>query len=314
MFSIILPVYNGEKFIDSAIKSVFAQKNKDWELIIVNDGSTDNTLSVIEKYAQNPAVTIISQTNHGVSVERNNGISHAKGSHIAFLDADDIWHENHLEVMADLIKKYPEAGLYGTFTKAELVNGEEITQCSFFKNRDKDVLLEDFFEEYHKDKSAKMFTVITTCVKKEAALKVGGFPENCPIGEDLELSLKIAAYYTVALSRVITATYKKVNSTATKTKSFDTEWKFFDTVNNLYMDNSIPLEKRQNLKKVMQWFNMRRLRHYIINNNKKKAWKLFFTEKKDAVKIKDNVINIILLLLPVFLVRKIFEVRWRGQA
>ena len=314
MFSVIIPVYNGAKFVDNAINSVFSQTYSDFELIIVNDGSKDNTAAVLEKYADNQKTTVINQENGGVSAARNNGISHAKGSHIVFLDADDVWETYHLETMAKLIEKYPSAGLYGTFTRAELINGEVISECNYFKDKENDVFLDDFFEEYHNDKSAKMFTVITTCISAEAMKKAGGFPVGCAIGEDLELSLRVAAYYPVVLSKIITATYKKENSVATKDKSFDADWKFFDTVEELYRDSSIPPSKKENLRKVMGWFTMRRCRHYIIDGQKRKAYKAHMDTPKDSVSLKDRMINLVLLMLPSALVRKIFAARWRGQA
>ena len=165
MFSVIMPVYNGEKFIDEAIESVFMQSENDWELIIVNDGSTDSTGEVLGKYDKNEKIRIINQPNSGVSVARNNGMENAKGDYIAFLDADDIWHDNHLETMKKLIEKYPDAGLYGTFSGAELINGDVIDKCEFFSEKDSDELfLEDFFDAYNKDKSAKKGFHIFICL------------------------------------------------------------------------------------------------------------------------------------------------------
>lgn len=314
MFSVIIPVYNGAKFIDNAIQSVFSQTFTDWELIIVDDGSKDETLSVLEKYKDNDKISIISQPNQGVSVARNNGVKSAKGDYIAFLDADDLWHNDHLAVMADLVSKYPDAGLYGTFTRTELVNGGLITECDYFRGKEEEVYTKDFFAEYHKDKSAKMFTVITTCVSKEAFDKAGGFPAGCKIGEDLELSLVIAAYYPVVLSPKATATYKKENSTATRTKSFDADWGFFDRVEVLYKDEAIPADKKENIKKVMDWFAMRRCRHYLIDGQRKKALAVHRNMNKKTISKKDLAVNTLLLWLPGCVVRKIFEVRWRGKA
>ena len=314
MFSVVIPVYNGERFIDNAIESVFSQSISDWELIIVNDGSKDNTINVLEKYRDNEKITIISKINEGVSVARNTGVKACKGEYIAFLDADDIWHTDHLEVMSNLIKKYPDAGFYGTFTRCELVNGEMIEECNFFKDREDDVYLEDFFEEYNKDKSAKMFTVITTCVTKEAFSKSGGFPVGCKIGEDLEMSLRVAAYYPVVLSKKATATYKKEYSTATKDISFDPDWGFFEGVKKIYDDNSITEAKRENIRKVMEWFSMRRFRHYLIDGRKKEAISVYKALDKKQLSAKDRIINTALCFMPVSLVKKIFILRWRGQA
>ena len=158
-----------------------------------------------------------------------------------------------------------------------------------------------------------MFTVITTCISAEAMKKTGGFPIGCKIGEDLELSLRAAAYYPVVLSRRTTATYQKENSAATKDRSFDPDWKFFDTVNELYRDSDIPHTKKENLRWVMGWFTMRRCRHYIIDGQRDKAFKAF-KDTPGTVSLKDRLINIVLLLMPTVIVRKIFAIRWRGKA
>lgn len=313
MFSVILPVYNGERFIDEAIKSVLCQSETDWELIVVNDGSEDDTLRTLEKYAGSERICILSQDNGGASTARNSGAQIARGEYLTFIDSDDIWYENHLEVMKKLIVKYPSAGLYGTFTRIEPVRGKIIEESKYFKGRGGDVLLEDFFAEYARDETAKMFTVITTCIPKEVFFRMGGFPEGCAIGEDLELSLRCAAYYPAALSKVPTAVYKRVNSTATKDKSFDPDWRFFDTVRGIYSDETIPAEKRENLKKVMGRFTMRRCRHYLIEGKRKKAFEAFKEAAKNYRGKKDLLVNLALMALPTALVRLIFSVRWRRK-
>ncbi len=313
LFSIILPVYNGAHVIGEAIESVLAQTEPDWELIIIDDGSVDHTREVLQPYAVNGKIQIIFQQNSGVSAARNAGAKRAKGAYFAFLDADDVWYPNHLAVMRDLIEKYPTAGLYGTFTRTELQNGGKLDDCNFL-DRNEDVLLEDFFEAYSNDRSAKVFTIITTCIAAGAFAKAGGFPKECAIGEDLELSLRVAAYYPVVLSGMATAVYRKQNSTATKNVSFDPDWGFFDTVEPLYSDAGIPAKKRENLKKLMQWFSMRRCRHYLIAGKRTKAWQVYRQTDKRWIKVKDRLINAGLLLLPAAIVRLIFLCRWKGKA
>ena len=314
MFSVIMPVYNGEKFIDDAVNSVCAQTYDNWELIRVNDGSKDNTAEVLKKYEANSQIKVLHKDNEGVSVARNTAISASQGDYIVFLDADDIWHKNHLEVMNELITGYPDAGLYGTYTRTELVNGDIMEECNFFKDKPNEVYLEDFFEAYYNDKTAKMFTVITTCFSRKALDVAGMFPVGCAIGEDLELSLRVAAYFPVVLSKLATATYKKVNSTATKDISFDPDWRFFDTVNELYSDNRVSDGKKENLKKIMQWFTMRKVRHLVICGRRKEAFSAYRDIGNDPKLLKDKLITIAILLMPVFMVRKLFEVRWRGKA
>ena len=314
MFSVIMPVYNGEKFIDDAVKSVCAQTYDNWELIIVNDGSKDNTADVLKKYESNSQIKIIHKENGGVSVARNTAISASKGEYIVFLDADDVWHTNHLEVMNELITEYPDAGLYATFTRTELVNGGIIEECEFFKDKPDVVYLEDFFEAYYNDKSAMIFNITTACFSRKALDVTGLFPVGCAIGEDLELALRVAAYFPVVLCKKATGTYKKTNSTATKDISFDPDWKFFDTVNNLYSDSRIGSDKKENLKKIMQWFTMRKARHLVICGRRKEAFSAYRDIGNDPKLLKDKLITLAILLMPVFMVRKLFEVRWRGRA
>ncbi len=91
MISVIIPVYNGAKFIKDAIESVLAQTYRDYEIIVVNDGSTDNTEEVLRPYIEKGVVRYFYQENQGVSAARNKGIKEARGEYIAFLDADDVW-------------------------------------------------------------------------------------------------------------------------------------------------------------------------------------------------------------------------------
>lgn len=112
-FSVVIPLYNKENEIKRAIDSVLNQIFQDFELIIVNDESTDNSLSVVEAI-QDTRIKIISQKNQGEYGARNTGILNSTAPYIAFLDGDDEWKPEYLETIRSLIEKYPDAGLYGT--------------------------------------------------------------------------------------------------------------------------------------------------------------------------------------------------------
>jgi glycosyltransferase involved in cell wall biosynthesis len=101
-FSIILPVYNREKFISRAIKSVIDQTCKNWEMIIIDDGSTDNTRKIIEAF-DDDRIKYFYQENKERSAARNNGISKSSGLYICFLDSDDYYLENHLQNLYDIL-------------------------------------------------------------------------------------------------------------------------------------------------------------------------------------------------------------------
>lgn len=112
MVSVIIPAYNAENFISKTIESVLSQTYTDWELIIVDDGSTDGTAKLVSDYissSKTEKIKLLSQKNSGVSVARNKGIDAAKGDFIAFLDADDYWLPNNLFDKYTFLNKNPEA-------------------------------------------------------------------------------------------------------------------------------------------------------------------------------------------------------------
>lgn len=98
MVSIITPLYNGEKFVRQTIDSVLAQTYSNWEMLIVDDGSTDNSAAIVREYTLlDSRIQLFQQQNQGSATARNNAIGHATGRYIAFLDADDLWDSNYLE-------------------------------------------------------------------------------------------------------------------------------------------------------------------------------------------------------------------------
>lgn len=125
--SIIIPAFNTSKFIGECINSILNQDFSDWELIIVDDGSTDNTKSICENFASsNKKIKVISQPNQGVSVARNNGLSIACCEFIMFVDADDILPQNSLRVFSQALEQNPEADLIRGEYEAIDVNGTKL--------------------------------------------------------------------------------------------------------------------------------------------------------------------------------------------
>ena len=114
MFSVVIPLYNKEHTILRTLYSVLTQTCVEFEVIIVDDGSSDGSVGLIQKHIYDPRIKIISQSNQGVSVARNRGVNEARYAHIAFLDADDEWLPTYLEKVSEAISQYPEAGMYCT--------------------------------------------------------------------------------------------------------------------------------------------------------------------------------------------------------
>jgi len=106
LVSIITPCYNGEKYISQTIDSVMAQTYQDWEMIIVDDGSKDNSAQLVRTYMEKePRIRFLQQSNAGSAAARNNGIRHAEGQYIALLDADDVWDPEFLESQTTFMKE-----------------------------------------------------------------------------------------------------------------------------------------------------------------------------------------------------------------
>ena len=114
-FSVIIPLYNKAPYVAKAIGSVLAQTFTDYELIIVDDGSKDDSAEkAVQAIGNHTNVRLIKQENAGVSMARNNGAAISQGDYLCFLDADDWWEPTFLEEMSKLVEEFPDAGIYGT--------------------------------------------------------------------------------------------------------------------------------------------------------------------------------------------------------
>jgi glycosyltransferase involved in cell wall biosynthesis len=120
--SIIIPAYNASRFIEETLQSVIHQDFENWEMIVVNDGSTDNTPDLVSNFASiDSRITLISKQNTGVSDTRNTGMSLAKGEYLALLDADDVWSPQNLSEKVQLLDNNPEIG----FVFSDMMQADE---------------------------------------------------------------------------------------------------------------------------------------------------------------------------------------------
>jgi glycosyltransferase involved in cell wall biosynthesis len=196
--SVIIPLYNKEKEVVRAINSVLSQTVKDFEIIVINDGSIDKGPDLV-KSLKDSRITVIDQDNEGVSAARNKGIAEAQSELIAFLDADDEWKNNFLEVIFELINQFPECSIFAT--SYFIVNKDGIKRAALTRGLpagfQKGVLKEYFRIAANSDPPLWTSAVV---VKKSAILSVGGFPVGIITGEDLLTWAQLAARYDIAYS------------------------------------------------------------------------------------------------------------------
>ena len=187
--SVIIPLYNKEKYIEKTLQSVFQQTFTDYELIIINDGSTDSSGEIAKLLCKNKKnTTVIYQENKGLSVTRNRGVGMAKGEIIALLDADDIWDKNYLSEIHTLYKDFPEASLFGTdyIEKYSSTNFLEPSKNIPRILKNTTFLMKNFFEiNLHQP----IITPSSFSFKK-AIFKSIKFNETIEFAEDVEFFIK----------------------------------------------------------------------------------------------------------------------------
>lgn len=204
-FSVVIPVYNKANFLAQTLQSVINQNFEDFEVIIVNDGSTDKSLEVINQF-KDKRLKVFSQNNQGASVARNFGVEKSQSQWIALLDADDIWHNEHLEEINNTIQKLPQAKVVSTAYQIEL-HYNFVKQPAYSKPKPKAIsYIDDYFAYSLID---PLFWTSTLAFKKSCFLETGGFDTQLSTGEDVDLIIRLALKYKLGYNPIATLSYKR---------------------------------------------------------------------------------------------------------
>lgn len=205
-FSVVIPLYNKEKYIQRAINSILNQTHQKFEIIIINDGSTDDSERLAESM-RDKRIKIYNQSNQGVSSARNMGVSFSKYNLITFLDADDIWENTFLKEINKLVNKFPEAALFGTNNYFQYPNGlikhEKYETLFFGKNVG---IIDDYFDIFLKTGKSP-FSNSNYCIRKNIFEKEGGYKPGIKLTEDSTFWCKVALKHKIAYSTTPSATY-----------------------------------------------------------------------------------------------------------
>lgn len=204
MFSVIIPLYNKETFITRAIESVIRQTKQDFEIIVVDDGSTDGSARRVREL-QCDRVHLIQQSNAGPGPARNRGVQESRYDDVAFLDADDAFLPDHLEEIQKIIEHFPQAALFSTrFSEVK----DSLYQVGSFSKSS--LLKEAKYKSYNyfREWRPRCGYICSSCVvvKKQAFMRAGGFKNIFP-GEDTELWVRLALEHDFAISTRVTALY-----------------------------------------------------------------------------------------------------------
>lgn len=295
MFSVIIPLYNKGGLIRSAIQSVLAQTFQDFEIIVVNDGSTDHGANEVLSI-QDSRVKLIQQRNQGVSCARNNGVQHCSGSHICFLDADDLWLPEHLQCLNELIHAVPNAGLYATNyrridpyggTYSPKFTGDRISVC------------EDIFR-WEMEESPFALLTNSICIPREIFCSEGGFTPGERVGEDTSLWYRIASHRPIALIDQVTSIYRLEHSDTIRSNgSMNPDWSFLAYYKEVVASASdIPPERKHSITRFVDRYYQSLTRHALLAGNRQEAHQHFRQVRYSVSSKKAYWVTLLCFLLP----------------
>ncbi len=212
-FSVVIPLYNKAHYIEATIRSVLNQTCQDFEVLVVDDGSRDNSLELARKY-ESDKVRVISQENQGVSEARNTGIRNARGKYVAFLDADDEWRPEYLATISGLTGKYPESAIFVTAYAVNMGDGkvnystrlEPQTGC-----------LPSYWLTLAK--GYDFVWTSATVIRRNVLIEAGLFKPGEKIGQDLDMWARVARINPkVAYSNRICVNYNRAAEANARTR------------------------------------------------------------------------------------------------
>lgn len=201
--TVAVPLYNKAQFVVDTVRSALAQTFTDFEIVVIDDGSTDGGAEKLWALAL-PQLTLVRQQNAGVAVARTRAMREGRGRYVAFLDADDLWHRDHLMHLMELARRYPHADLLGNdYTESAASGAVFARNYAATKYR----LVDNYFIECAVGR-APLYT--SSCmVSRERALQVGGFPAGNYCGEDLALWMLLAENAPTAVTDFVGCFYRR---------------------------------------------------------------------------------------------------------
>ncbi len=294
-FTVIIPLYNKEKYIKNAIESVLNQTFTDFELVIIDDFSSDKSAAIASTFESENVQLIYHEKNCGLSASRNTGIKNANSNYITFLDADDLWKPTFLESIFQLIQNFPEARIFGT-------NYEEVWDA-VIKNpcNGSEILAIDFkgYINFFKiNVKQGIYNHGSVCFHKEVFEKVGYYNEDIGFSEDLDFNIRANYNFKLAYNNSVQMSYfMQTENQLTQSSLFNKTIPDFDSYENWAKTNS-------DLKKYLD-FERYVLGKRLKKNNDLRWKKMMATIDSRNLNWKQN----ILLKMPSFILNLIDKLK-----
>ncbi|MFC0117852.1 glycosyltransferase family 2 protein [Pseudoalteromonas xiamenensis] len=301
--SVIIPLYNKASYIRRTLESIFAQTVPVFEIIVIDDGSTDNGVEIVESGYVNDVKLLRHDSNQGVSTARNTGIKAASGDFIAFLDADDYWQPQHVSVLYQLRQKYPQANvLCAGYEFYDGLSHRAFRNMHLPKDRG---VIDDYFKACcHADLP---ITASSVCVAKTSLDAIGLFPVDIALGEDQIVWAKLACSETVAFDASLTVVY---DLSASRGKEFLKDKTLpsphTQILTTMLESGAVPDGLHRSLEYLLHLTILNCVKRNLQTGNKKYAFELL---RKHELLCWDKyrVLAFLCLMLPTALLNKVFS-------
>ncbi len=267
--TVFMAVYNGEKYIKEAIESVLTQSYADFELLIINDGSTDKTLDVIANFTDPRIRVLHNDGNKGLTYTRNHGAKEARGKYFAILDSDDIAMLNRLKIQVDYMESHPEVAICGG--QAALINGNS-KEIRPYKVHEGDNL--SYWLVLH-----NVFINSTLMIKTAIMREMGGYRDMAP-AEDYDLSFRIGLKYQVANLSDKLVLYREHDNNISRVQIEKLSNAQHRIIEHIHSSLNIPVDK-----------SLVQTHHDILNYNTDAKDMKEFEELLEALKKGNNMTN-----------------------
>lgn len=296
-FSIIIPLYNKAEYIERCLLSVRNQSYKNFEVIIINDGSSDGGELLVAGY-QNGKTTLLNQLNQGVSLARNLGVNHSKYDFVVILDADDKWEDNYLFELNNLINNYPNAGIYGINFYYSYKNSK-ITHYNYnwLFNGNTSGIIKDYFKIFAK-LGRSPFSNSGSCFPKKIFLEVGGYKPGVRTTEDSDLWCRIALLYDVAFCIKPLGTYYLETPDNTRFIMDFKDFQVSTTLKEYLLKSQVPEKYIHSVNHLIAFQQISLVKRAILTGNRKFAFIKSFDKRLIANYPIQTIVLLMITLFP----------------
>lgn len=301
--SVIIPLYNKANYIRRTLESIFAQTLPVYEIIVIDDGSTDNGADIVEAHYSDSVILLRHQSNCGVSAARNTGIIAASGDYIAFLDADDYWQPTHFDVLSALHQQFPQAKVL--CTGYEFFDGHSHRAFRNVHLPKQSGVVEDYFAACcHADLP---ITASSVCIAKDSLDSIGRFPVDISLGEDQIVWAKLACKEVLAIDTTLTVVYDlSASRKPDKLKERTPPPPHTSVFKSMLATGEVPIKLQKSLKYLLHLTILNCVKRNLQSGNKMYAFELL--SKHELLRWdKFRVIAFICLLFPSKLLNRAFE-------